>query len=279
MRVKIIHLLLFSVIVFTGAIYAQDEDRVLAEVNGSKLTYNYLIDQFPEEYRSQITQEQVVRLVENWIETELLYQEALKHNIQKDRRIINMIEQQRKEIIAARYADLSLDINTEFTPAQVDSYYNANIDRYIAQESMYRLSHVVLSSKGSADAVYDRLIAGDDFLAIVQDYSEDEISRRNNGDLGILIESGLEPVVINALRSATEGGYTKPIKSESGYYHIFWVRKKIAEGTHIQLEDIRVEVEESMRAEQQQVVFEDVVNKLKSSASIKRNSLNGLFNK
>ncbi len=278
MKAKHVFLILAIMLVVVNISNAQSASSVLAEVNGSKLTYGYLIDQFPEEYRSQINREQVTRLVENWIETELLYQEGLKHNVQKDQRIINMIEQQRKEIIAARYADLSLDMNFDLTDVQVDSLYNANKDKYVTQDNMYRLSHIVLSSKGGAEAVYSRLLNGDDFNALVHDYSEDEQSRKDDGNVGILVESGLEPNVVEVLRNTEKGSYTKPVKSQSGYYHIFWVKDKMPKGTLLKLEDIRVEIEESYKAEKQQVIFEQMLDKLKGAASIKRNSLNAIFN-
>ena len=277
MKFKLFFVCVGAFLLMLNFVSAQDSNKVLAEVNGAKLTYGFLIDQFPEEYRAAITPEQISRMVENWIDTELMYQEALKHNVQKDKRIMNVIEQQRKEIIAARYADLTLDINAELTDSQIDSVYQANKEVFTTQEPMYHLSHIVLSTKSAADAVYSRLTSGSDFATLVKDYSEDEQSRKNNGDIGMLVESGLEPVIVEGLRAAKQGSYTKPIKSQTGFYHVFWVKEKIAAGTLLKLEDIKSEIAESVKAEKQQKAYQDMISRLRSAAAIKRNSLDEVF--
>jgi parvulin-like peptidyl-prolyl isomerase len=279
MKVKIF-IVLFLSLVFAGRCSnAQQEGRVLAEVNGSKLTYEFLMDQFPEEYQASITKDQLGRAVEAWIETELIYQEALKQNVDKEKRVKNIIQQKSKDIIAARFIDLSVTMDDIGVGANVDSIYAANQDLFTAQEPMYRLSHIILASKGGADAVYKRLLSGDDFNALVRDYSEDEQSRKNNGEIGLLAESGLEPNLMEALREAQEGGYTKPIQSQSGYYHIFWVKEKIASGTLLKLDDIREEIIESIKADNQQTAYTEMLNRLMDAADIKRNSLDGIITK
>ena len=275
MKVKIFAILLISLVGAGQCSNAQQESRVLAEVNGSKLTYEFLMDQFPQEYRSSITKDQLARAVEAWIETELIYQEALKQNVDKDKRVKNIILQKTKDIIAARFIDMAVTSAGGDGPADVDSVYAANQDLFTAQEPMYRLSHIILASKGGAEAIHKRLINGDDFIALVRDYSEDEQSRKNNGEIGLLAESGLEPNLLEAIKAAKEGGYTKPIQSQAGYYHIFWVKEKIAQGTPLKLEDIREEIAESIEADKQQTAYDELLDRLIKSADIKRNPLDG----
>lgn len=279
MKIKILVVLLLNLFLAGRCSNAQQEGQVLAEVNGAKLTYEFLIDQFPQEYHSSITKDQLAKAVEAWIETELIYQEAVKQGIDKDKRVKNIIEQKRKDIIAARFIDLSVTQDDAAAGTNVDSVYEANRDLFTAQEQMYRLSHIVLSTKGGADAIYKRLVGGDDFGMLVQDYSEDEQSRRNNGEIGLLTESGLEPNLIEAFKVVNEGGYSRPIQSQSGYYHIFWVREKIPAGTLLKLEDIREEILESIMAEKQQAAYDELLGKLMDSAEIKRNSLDGIIKK
>jgi foldase protein PrsA len=268
------------VIVIVGALFfascskAQQTGEVLAEVNGSILTYEYLMDQFPEEYRNSITKDQIAKAVDVWIETELLYQEALKNSIDKESRIKNLIEQKRKDIIASRYVDEYITSDQQPTQAQMDSAYQANKDMYTAQEDMYLLKHIVLSSKGGADAVYGRLVKGEDFDALVKDYSEDEQSRKQGGEIGLLAESGLEPAIVAALKPLSPGQYSKPVKSQSGYYHIFMVEDKIKAGTVPVLEDIKSEVSDAILAAKQQVSYSHLVDSLAGKANIKRNPIN-----
>jgi EpsD family peptidyl-prolyl cis-trans isomerase len=252
----------------------QTDDKVLAEVNGSKLTYSYLLDQFPDEYRSTISNEQISKAVEVWIETELLYQEALKKKIDQEPRVKNIVEQKRKDIIASRFVDISISDDKEISEAEIDSAYQANKSMYTTPENMYKLKHIVMSTKGGADAIYSRLQKGESFASLVGDYSEDEQSRKNGGEIGLLGESGLEPSIIGALNPLNAGDFSKPVKSQSGYYHIFLVENKIAAGTVPKLDDIRNEIVEAIKAERQQVIYNDLVDKLSKAATIKRNPIN-----
>ena len=257
-----------------GCSKAQQTDRILAEVNGSKLTYSYLLDQFPDEYRSTISNEQISKAVEVWIETELLYQEALKKKIEQEPRVKNILEQKRKDIIASRFVDVSISDTKDISEAEIDSAYQANKSMYTTPESMYKLKHIVISTKGGADAVYSRLQKGESFASLVGDYSEDEQSRKNGGEIGLLGESGLEPTIVDALKPLNAGDFSKPVKSQSGYYHIFMVENKIPAGTVLKLDDIRNEIIEAVKAERQQAVYNDLVERLSKAATIKRNPIN-----
>jgi peptidyl-prolyl cis-trans isomerase C len=257
-----------------GCSKAQQNDKVLAEVNGSKLTYSYLMDQFPEEYQTSMTPDQISKAVEVWIETELLYQAAMKDKVDQDPHVKNILEQKRKDVIASRFVDISLAGDQNITDAEIDSAYQANKSMYTTPENMYKLKHIVMSTKGGADAIYARLQKGEPFADLASDYSEDEQSRKTGGEIGLIGDSNLEPGIIEALKPLNDGDFSRPIKSGSGYYHIFLVESKIPAGTVLKLDDIKNEIIEAIKAERQQVVYNDLVNKLSKAATIKRNPLN-----
>jgi len=270
MRVNFIAIFMFGLLYLASCSNAQQEGKVIAEVNGSKLTYEFLLDQFPLEYHSSINEEQLQRAIDAWIETELLYQDALKHKIDKDQSVKNMIEQKRKDVIAARYVDISIPDAMAITDAVVDSVYQNNEDLFVAQEDMFKLRHIVLSSKSGADAVYNRLKKGDSFASMVADYSEDEQTRKQEGKLGLLTSSALENEMVAALKAVNIEQFTTPIKAQSGYYHIFLLEDRKAVGTKLPLNDIREEIIESIKADRQQFNYRELVARLTGSAEIKR---------
>ena len=147
-----------------------------------------------------MTDAQLSNAVESWIETELLYQEALKHNVDKDAHVKNQIEQKRKEIIASRYADISVAADTNISDQTIDSIYYTQKDKFTITEDLYDLSHIVLINKNAADAVYKRLLKGDKFAQLAKDYSEDQATRVNGGDIGLLAESAFEKDMIDEIK-------------------------------------------------------------------------------
>ena len=279
MRVKRLFTLVAGLLLLSNCSKAQPEGKVIAEVNGDKLTYEFLLDQLPAEYRNSVSDAQLSKLVDAWIETELIYQEALKHNLDKDQHLLNVIAQKRKDVIAARYVEMATSGAVNLTDQAIDSIYRSNPDQYKVNEEMFKLSHIVLSSPGAADAVYKRLKAGDSFAALAADYSEDQQTRKTGGDLGLVPLSSIESDMVQALNLINKGQFTPPIKSQSGYYHIFLLRDRLPAGSTLPLEDIREEIAESIRAQDQQQQYLQMVNSLKQKADIKRYPINAVKNK
>ncbi|MCP4582801.1 MAG: hypothetical protein GY839_14420 [candidate division Zixibacteria bacterium] len=265
---------LVSLLFLAGCSNAQQEGQVIAEVNGSKLTYDFILDQFPQEYRSTLTDEQLARAIDAWIETELFYQEALKHNLHEDKSIKNIIAQKSKDIVASRYIDMSISANVDVTDQMVDSLYQSNKEMFITQEDMFTLRHIVLSSQNAANAVHSRLKKGDSFISLVKDYSEDDQSRKLDGSVGMLPASALEANMIDALKALDIGQFTGPLQSQSGFYHIFLLEDRKDAGVLLPLDEIRDEIAQSVIAERQQSSYKDLVNRLTVSANIKRYPIN-----
>jgi len=279
MKVKWLLVLVAGPILLSSCSKAQPEGRVIAEVNGSKLTYEFLLDQLPEAYRNSVSEAQLDKLVEAWIETELMYQEALKHNLDKDQKLLNIISQKRKDVIAASYAEMTTSGVFALTDQAIDSIYRSNPEQYKVNEEMFKLSHIVMSSQGGAEAVYKRLQAGESFAALAGDYSEDQQSRKNGGDLGLVPASAIENDMVNALNLIGKGKTTPPIKSQSGYYHIFLLHDRLPVGTALPLQDIKQEIAESIEAQGQQQKYLDLLDDLKRKADIKRYPINAATNK
>ena len=270
MIVKILILCLSGLFYLTGCSNAQQEGRVIAEVNGNKLTYEYLLSQLPEEYRSSLTGEQLSSAVETWIETELVYQEALAHNIDKNQVVKNMIEQKRKEIIAFKFMEMSISSQIDISDAEIDSIYNSQKERFSIGEDLFKLSHIVLGSKNAADAVYKRLKSGDDFASLAKDYSEDSDTRRDGGNIGLLSLSAFEKNMVEVINKLKIGQFTPPILAQSGYYHIFFLHEIKLAGETLPLEEIRADITQTIAAEKRQANYVNLLNRLKSTANIKR---------
>jgi len=270
MKANLTGIIIASLAITVGCSTAQEEAKVLAEVNGVKLTYEFLMDQFPPEYRSAITKQQLADAVEAWIETELLYQEALKHNFNKDKQLKNLIEQKSKELVAAKYVDASILTQVDVSDQEIDSVYNSQKDKFSVDEDLYKLSHIVLATQSAADAVHSRLEKGDDFAALAADYSEDPQSRSKGGEIGLLPLSAFEKDMAAAIAGLKSGQFTKPLASQSGYYHIFLLTDKKPSGETLPLAEIKNDISQSIEAQKREQQYEELVSRLQNSADIKR---------
>jgi foldase protein PrsA len=252
---------------------AQD-GKVIAEVNGQKLTYEYLMDQIPQEYQTSLTNEDVAKAVDTWIDMELLYQEAVKHSIDKDKHVLNTIDQTKKSIIARKYLELGLNKDMMPTESEIDSTYQQEKDKFTSSEMSFHLGHIVLKNQMAADAVYKRLKSGEDFAKMVVDYSEDTVSNKNGGDIGVLPESALEKEMVDILKVTEIGSFTRPIQSQGGYYHIFQLKDKRGSGATAPLSEVRNDIIQAITAQKQQAAYDSLLTGLKTKAQIKRYPVN-----
>jgi len=269
MRTKLPIIMLIATFLVGCSSKAQ-EGKVIAEVNGQKLTYEYLMDQVPQEYRGSLTQDDITKAIDAWVDMELLYQEAVKHNIDKDKHVLNAVEQSKKSIIARKYLELGMNPNMMPTESEIDSVYQVEKDKFANNETSYHLGHIVLKNQMAADAVYNRLQKGEDFAKLVIDYSEDTSSIKNGGDIGFIPESALEKEMITALNSTATGGFTRPLASQGGYFHIFQLKEKRNSGTVAPLPEVRNDIIQVLTSQKQQAAYDSLLAGLKSKAQIKR---------
>lgn len=246
------------------------EGKTIAEVNGQKLTYEYLMDQIPSENQGSLTENDIARQIDGLIDMELIYQEAVKHNIDKDKHVLNVIDHYIKRIIALKYLEMGIGPNMMPTENEIDSVYQQEKDKFTNNEASYHLGHIVLKNQKAADAVYGRLQKGDDFTQMAKDYSIDSAAAKTGGDIGFVPESALEKEMVTVLNATAINGFTKPLASQGGYYHIFQLKEKLNSGTTAPLSEVRDDIIQVLNNQKQQAVYDSILAGLKSKAQIKR---------
>jgi foldase protein PrsA len=273
MRTKLPIIILMATFL-AGCSSKAQEGRVIAEVNGQKLTYEYLMDQIPQEYQTTMTNEDIAKAVDTWVDMELLFQEAVKHSIDKDKHVLNTIDQTKKSIIARKFLEVGMNKDMMPTEGEIDSVYQQEKDKFTSNEASFHLSHIMLKNQMAADAVYNRLQKGENFAALAGDYSEDTSSMKNGGDIGMLPESALEKEMVDILNATAIGGFTKPIQSKSGFFHIFQLKEKRGSGSTTPLSEVRNDIIQAITAQKQQASYDSLLSGLKTKAQIKRFPIN-----
>lgn len=86
--------------------------------------------------------------------------------------------------------------------------------------------HIVVATEGQANALLQRLNAGEDFATLAQAESIDQSSARQGGDLGVFAEGELlAPEVARTAFALEPGMVAGPIRSSMGYHLIQTLEK------------------------------------------------------
>ena len=81
-------------------------------------------------------------------------------------------------------------------------------------------SHVLVATEEEADAVVERLDAGEDFAEVAATTTIDPTGAANGGDLGCVPASGFDPDFVAGARAVAPAGRTGPVESSFGWHVI-----------------------------------------------------------
>ena len=208
-------------------INCQEKEHVVARVNGSHLTLQELKDKLSSFHQGKLTWEGTKSWVERWVDSELLYHEALRRGLDKDVEVKERIEEAIKGIIVAELLEREIKGGDE---GEAFRYYRAHPEEFTRQEDEVRVSEIMVSGLKEARDLVRRLRRGEDFTELAARYSLAPTATKG-GDMGYFTREGLPPYLAKAAFSTPLGNISGPIKGDDGYYHIILVTDRQPKGT------------------------------------------------
>lgn len=154
---------LFAICLFSfgvvGCSKEEKTDKYVAKVNGSVLTEEQVKLGLTEEqnkgkYRSEF--------INNWIRSEVLYQESQKEGITNDKEYTSVLERSKKELAEAFFikkilAENNIDVNDD----EVEKYYDGSKEDFKLGDDAYRINIVHFNNFDKAVQFRNKLIDAD----------------------------------------------------------------------------------------------------------------------
>ncbi len=181
-------------------------------------------------------------------------------------------EDTKKNMMIMRYIDeIALkDVDVSVNETEISEFYNNNKDRYSQETATVR--HILFLTQGKAEnevdsikalaeSVKDRAQNGEDFEALVTEYSEDPGSNQTGG----LYEDFPRGRMVQAFEDAS---FTLPVGTitdlvETPYgYHIIKIEDRKAGKT---LDDVRNEVVTALQEQKKEAAFPPILDSLTSA--------------
>jgi len=262
-------LLLSSVIILSsGIVYAgQYKKNVLATVNGKQITmedFNQAVSELPPNLRIK-AEENKLDFLQFQVRKELLYQAGLKQGIDKEPRIVDLINRYKYELITQEYLDRNLKDTGTITDKEVKDYYDKNISVFKTQEEI-TASHILVKTEKEAKEILSELKKGKDFAELAKEKSIDTVSARQGGSLGSFPRGAMVPEFEKAAFSLKVGEISPIVKSEFGYHII----KVTGRTTPHQIDFIQVKdtIKKNLSHEKTQKAINTMVDQLIKDAKI-----------
>jgi len=215
-------LIVLSLLVVISAGCGKSGNRTIATIGDYTLTteeFSEYFDRLPMTYASgQEEYNKRREILDSMIVTRLLIQGAYELNIDRVDELARAVAANKNRFLMAALYRTHIADKAEPTDAEIRDYYNR-------LENRIRVSHILVDNIDTAQTLFERITAGENFEQLAFDYSIDPEAKRNKGDLGYLLWGALVDEFQEAAFSMEPGEVSPPIKSRFGYHIIKLVDK------------------------------------------------------
>jgi peptidyl-prolyl cis-trans isomerase D len=175
-------------------------------------------------------------------------------------------EYQTAEQVAIEYIELSLQKiadAVDVTDEQLQTYYEDQKDLYTTKERR-KISHILFQAKNDVqdDALLERArqakarLETEDFVALAKELSDDKLTAKTGGDLGVFTVGVMEPAFELAASNLSLGSVSEPVQSSFGY-HLIKVTELVP-GSVKTLEQVKKEVTQAYKKAQAENEFDEL---------------------
>lgn len=234
----------------------------VARVGEAFLTREYLENLLPQDEHLPLTDEEKRQFVERWINTELLYQEAVRRGLGDDPRVRLRLEEFEREYLADHLVYLELRERTQVTEQEIEAFFSEHRDEYLYE---YRVSHILVNTIEEAEKV-KKMLDKRSFSWVANHHSIDPVAKRG-GDLGYLTKGNMIPEFENVIFSIKPGEVSDIVRSDFGYHIIKLVGVREALVT-VSLDEVRQNIMNKLVIEKRKNAYREFLDSLRTEMGV-----------
>ena len=212
------------------------------------------------------------RLVDQWIDSELLYQEAQRRSLSTETAVQRRLDESaRAVLIDAMVSRLMEEGEVEIRPNEVLAYYERHKEQLRLREPFVRLHYLSSANADSVRAAHDLLRQAEDadtlFLGLVARFSEDASMSLSLAS-SYVPESqlfGRQPAVAEAVRGL-QPGEIAPVLDTDGVFHLVRLADRAAAGSTPELAWVEDVVRQQLAVEARKRLYERQIQRLRMEA-------------
>lgn len=218
MKSKIFLSLFFIGLIFTS--FAQSNDPILMTINDKKITKSEFERIFHKNNKDSVVDEKSINeYLDLFINFKLKVFEALANGLDTITNFKQELSSYRKQLTAPYFVD------KETEEKLVREAYERKKTRIRTSHILIKLSENAspedtLAAYNKAIEIRNRILKGEDFAKLANEYSQDDVSKINGGDIGYLTVFTTVLPYENAAYSLKLGEISMPVRSQYGYHII-----------------------------------------------------------
>ncbi len=225
------------------------EGDVAAQVADVKLTETDIDSRLPPQLSGENAPQDRRRIVDRWVEEELLYQEALNRKLDQDPAVSGRISRAVRGLVIAELLEQVFREDSEVSDEEIQVYYEAQPEEFIRDQAEVRVRHILVKTKSDLDRVRKRLRNGELFDQVAREESVD-VSAASGGDLGYFTKDRVDTAFWEACQKSKLGRQIRTVTSLGR--HIIEVLDRREAGVAKELEEVWGEIRQRILTERRQ---------------------------
>lgn len=243
------------------------ENKILATVNGKDITQrdvDALLQSIGPQGAAQFNSEEGKKqLLNELINQELIYLDALKNGVDKEEAYVAELEQVKANVLK-QYALRKLLGNVTVAEGEIINYYNENKEKFAKPESV-AANHILVDTEEKAQDILKEINEGLEFGEAAKKYSSCP-SKDRGGELGSFTRGKMVPEFEEAAFKMNSGDISDPVKTQFGYHLIKVTDKKESEVS--KFDEVRGQIYQMLMGKKQNELYLGKTNELKDNYEV-----------
>ncbi|MBN2092538.1 hypothetical protein JW964_23150, partial [candidate division KSB1 bacterium] len=176
MKKAILFLILLMLISSCGQ-NANNENKIVARVGSEVLSVDQLKARIPEEMVKKTTLTQIKGMIEQWVNTQLVYQQAYRtglHNTLSEE-LQAELKKFEMEFLANKLVERDIYRKTKVTDEEIEAYYNRYKEQFIRNAVEIRAFHLLARSEELSETIANLLREGKSLEELAPVYTEQNV--------------------------------------------------------------------------------------------------------
>jgi peptidyl-prolyl cis-trans isomerase C len=252
-------------LVATQSFSADKDTGVIAVVNGNDITTEMLknyqksrgfVDNIPKQQQTQM-------MIEELINRELIYQDAVKNGVDKSPQVEAQIAMLRKNVVAGAMLK-NVSEAAKISDEELKKEYDKRKGEMATKE--FKASHILVEKEDTANTIIKELEKGAKFADLAKEKSTGP-SATHGGDLGWFKPGEMVKPFAQAVEKLKNGEYTKtPVKTDFGWHVILRVDSRDVPPPPFE------QLQGQLRMRVQNLQIEQYIGSLRKDAKIERSA-------
>ena len=257
-------MVLFTAVFLTGCGEKPETKKYVARVNDSFLSQDDLDEKSDTSFKNNFYRNEIIR---NWIDEELLYQEALNEGILENEEFKKIINNSGRKLAGALLIKKVSD-QYEFAYGENDleEFYKANLNEFRLKDEAFLLNIAEFTNEDKA-IEFRTSVLQDEWENVVDSKRHESVVNKQ-GNVMLSVKEIYPLPVRNIINELYPKELSIVINTDTSSYKIFQVIEKFSEGTIPPFKLIKEEVEKRFVSFEKQKFINEYIRKLYSENDI-----------